>query len=132
MNTEELKLILDTVREVSQTAGIVGVFWVALHYLVQLATVLAAPIATAFAVARVAKYVHVWLVSKHTQPSGDTAERTKHEAMRLEAEKVKARACEATAQLREIATAAGIDTMLTSKLYNSDLNTIIGRLKGKA
>jgi len=132
MNTEELKLILDTVREVSQTAGIVGVFWVALHYLVQLATVLAAPIATAFAVARVAKYVHVWLVAKQTQPSGDTMERTKHEAMRLEAEKVKAQASEATAQLREIATAAGIDTMLASKLYSSDLNTIIGRLKGKA
>ena len=109
-----------------------GVFWVALHYLVQLATVLAAPIATAFAVARVAKYVHVWLVANQTQPSGDTVERTKHETIRLEAEKVKAQTSEATAQLREIATAAGIDTMLTSKLYSSDLNTIIGRLKGKA
>lgn len=32
MNQEELKLILDTVQSVAQTAGVAGVIWIVLHY----------------------------------------------------------------------------------------------------
>lgn len=57
MNTEELKMVLDTIKEVADTAGYVGLLWVCVHYLVQIVSVLAMPVAMAVVVVKVASHV---------------------------------------------------------------------------
>lgn len=54
MNPEELKLVLDTIREVAGTAGTVGIVWVVIHYLVLLAQAVMVPMASAWVVYKVA------------------------------------------------------------------------------
>lgn len=53
MNTDELKLVLDTIREVAGTAGTVGIVWVLIHYLVLLAQAVMVPMLTAWVCYRV-------------------------------------------------------------------------------
>lgn len=54
MNTEELKLVLDTIREVAGTAGTVGMAWVVIHYLVMLAQAVVVPFAIVWCLYKVA------------------------------------------------------------------------------
>ncbi len=53
MNNEELKLVLDTIREVAGTAGTVGIVWVVIHYFVMLMQAIAVPMLTAWVFWRV-------------------------------------------------------------------------------
>lgn len=65
MNIEELKLVLDTIREVASTAGYVGIAWVLLHYLVMAISALAMPVAWAVIAVKVAQYAaSVWTAPK--------------------------------------------------------------------
>jgi hypothetical protein len=47
MNIEELKLVLETIQSVAETAGWVGVVWVCIHYLVALASAIVWPVVVA-------------------------------------------------------------------------------------
>lgn len=57
MNIEELKLVLETIQGIASTAGWVGLAWVMLHYLTLILTAIAAPIASAWCLVRIVKYV---------------------------------------------------------------------------
>lgn len=61
MNTDELRMILETVKEVASTAGWVGVVWVVVHYIVLIVQSIAVPVAVCYAVIKVAPVLlQIW------------------------------------------------------------------------
>lgn len=55
MNIEELKLILETIKEVAQTAGYAGIAWVVIHYFTLLAQAVMVPICVCIMLVKVAR-----------------------------------------------------------------------------
>ena len=53
MNTDELRMVLDAIKEIAGTAGTVGIVWVVIHYLVLLCQAVVVPVATAWVFYRV-------------------------------------------------------------------------------
>lgn len=61
MNLEELRMVLDTIKDVATTAGYAGIVWVFLHYATLALGHIAIPIAWAVTVVLVARYAsRVW------------------------------------------------------------------------
>jgi hypothetical protein len=133
MNTEELKLILDTVRSVADTAGTAGIVWVCLHYLVQFAGLIAEPIAWAAGVGLSVKHVAAAINLRPSQASKDEQERTRRAEIEAETASKKLdsqeRENESRKQIESIAEAAGIKTIARGVLYSSDLTKILTKVK---
>lgn len=53
MNPDELRMILETVKDVASTAGWVGVVWVLVHYLVLIVQSVAIPVALCYGAIKV-------------------------------------------------------------------------------
>jgi hypothetical protein len=133
MNTEELKLILDTVRSVADTAGTAGIIWVLVHYLVQLAGVIAEPIAWAAGVGLSVKHVAAAINLRQSQASKDEQERTRRAEIEAETASKKLdsqeRENESRKQIESIAEAAGVKTLARGVLYSGDLAKILSKVK---
>lgn len=68
MNIEELKLILDTIKDVAQTAGYAGVTWIAVHYLVMLTQAVAVPICVCVMLVKITRAAtNAWVQRKTEQ-----------------------------------------------------------------
>jgi ABC-type bacteriocin/lantibiotic exporter with double-glycine peptidase domain len=133
MNTEELKLILDTVRSVADTAGTAGIIWVLVHYLVQLAGVIAEPIAWAAGVGFLAKHAAAAINTRQAQASKDEQERTRRAEIEAAtaANRLKSQESEndSRKQIESIAEAAGVKTVARGVLFSSDLTKILAKVK---
>jgi F0F1-type ATP synthase membrane subunit b/b' len=140
MNTEELKLILDTVRSVADTAGTAGIIWVLVHYLVQLAGVIAEPIAWAAGVGFLAKHAAAAINTRQAQVNTLQAQASKDEQERTRRAEIEAATAanrlksqesenDARKQIESIAEAAGVKTLARGVLYSSDLTKILSKVK---
>lgn len=143
MNADELKLILDTVKSVADTAGIAGITWICIHYLTIAIGHIAVPFAWAGGLIMVARYLSKVLIESERRKgdvkqlaSADEIEKTKRAGIELqktvqktEPAKVKAQLADQTVQLRSIAAAAGIKYSQWSGLMSSELEKIIDKVK---
>lgn len=143
MNAEELKLILDTVKSVADTAGVAGITWICIHYATIAIGHIAVPFAWTASLIMVARYGSKWLVEIERKKgevkqlaSADEIEKTKRTSIELqkvkeetELAKVKAQLAEQTVQLRSIAAAAGIKYSAWSGLMTSELEKIIDKVR---
>jgi len=128
---------MDTIKSVAGTAGTAGVVWICVHYLVQLITVVAAPICWAVSVIMVARYASVLIGGKQQVASADEVEKTKQKQIELERTKVDLEKSKADAQkhgaikqLCKIAQAAGLSHSEYSGIYNdADLAKLIEKVK---
>jgi len=130
MDIEQLKLILETLRSVADTAGTAGIVWLCAHYFVLLVQSLAVPVCTAAIFIVGLKQITKAEVSKKQQASADEQERTKQAELALERTKVEAAGKQAVQQLCAIASAAGVRHSEYSGIYTtSDLDKIITKVK---
>ena len=130
MDTEQLRMIMDTIKSVAGTAGTAGVVWICVHYLVQLITVVAAPICWAVSVVMVARYASTLIGSRVQTASADEIEKTKQKQIELEKAKVEMLKHETFIQLRKIAQAANASISEHGGIYlSSEFNRIIEKLK---
>lgn len=143
MNAEELKLILDTVKSVADTAGVAGIVWICIHYATIAIGHVAVPFSWAASLIMMARYGSKWLVEierkkgevkqlasadeiEKTKRAGIDAQKTKDE---IELAKVKAQLADQTVQLRSIAAAAGIKYSTWGGLMSSELEKIIDKVR---
>jgi hypothetical protein len=133
MNTEELRMILDTVKQVADTAGTAGIVWVCLHYFVQLAGIVAGPLAWALGIGLLAKHAASTITNLNNKPNATEIERTRRAEIEAQskAAQLQAQAEESKPrkQIEEIAKAAGVQTLAHGELYSTDLNKITAKLK---
>jgi hypothetical protein len=143
MSPEELKMILDTVKSVADTAGVAGITWICIHYATIAISHIAVPFAWAGGLIMVARYGSKWLTESDRRKgeikqlaSADEVEKTKRAVIgleqakeELEKAKVSAASSEATMQLKAIALAAGVPPPAYGGLYSKELNAVLGRLK---
>jgi hypothetical protein len=130
METEQLKLILDTIQSIAGQASTAGVVWVVVHYFVQLMTVIAAPVCWAVSVIMVARYTSKLIGDKQQVASADEQEKTKQKQIELEKVKMEIAKNEAVKQLCKIAKSAGVTHSEYSGIYSaSDLQKIIDKVK---
>lgn len=134
MDIEQLKLILDTVRSVAETAGMAGVIWVVIHYFVQLATVTVGPICMAMSAVLVIKHI-THAATKHNSARAESAsaneiEKTKQRQLELDKVKTEVESQRAIAQLVAIAEAAKVSASKYTGIYrDSDVAEIIKKVK---
>lgn len=130
MDTEQLRMIMDTIKSVAGTAGTAGVVWICVHYLVQLITIVATPICWAVSVVMVARYTTQLIGSKQEVASADEQEKTKQKQIELERVKVEAGKHQAVKQLCKIAASAGVSHSEYSGIYSdSDVLKIAEKVK---
>lgn len=67
MNIEELKLILETIKEVAQTAGYAGIAWVVIHYMTLLAQAVMVPICVCIMLVKIARISATALADRKKQ-----------------------------------------------------------------
>jgi ATP/ADP translocase len=118
MDTEQLKLILDTIQQVAGTASTAGVVWIIVHYFVQLMTVLSVPICWALSVILVARYASKLIGDKQQVASADEQEKTKQKQLELEKARAEIQKSDAVKQLCRIAAAAGVSHSQYSGFYH--------------
>lgn len=130
MDTEQLRMILETIKSVAGTAGTAGVVWICVHYFVQLLTVIAAPVCWAVSVVMVARYASNLWATRQQIASADEIEKTKQKHIELEKARVDATKHETTIQLKKIAQAANATFSEYSGIYlSSEFNKIIEKVK---
>lgn len=128
---------MDTIKSVAGTAGTAGVVWICVHYIVQLLTVIAAPICWAVSVVMVARYASTLIGSKVQTASADEVEKTKQKQVELERSKVELEKSTAETaknsaikQLCRIASSAGVSHSQYSGIYNEDdVKKIVDKVK---
>lgn len=144
MDHEQLKLILDTLRSIADTAGVAGIVWICVHYFVLLVQALAVPVSVAAIFIVGLRQVAKAYAAKQEKVSLDMAERTKQaelaiakakvdldaEVAKTESAKVSIAGKDATRQLVEIAKAAKVRHSEYSGIYEAkDLEAIVSKVK---
>lgn len=114
MNAEELRMVLDTIKDVAQTAGYAGSLWIVVHYLTTLVGSIVWPLAIAYGFIKAFGYIREVQLSYHSKPNADEVEKTKRARMELEKEVTRH-------QLKEIAAAAGMTSYYLSGLSDSEV-----------
>ena len=120
MSIEELRLVLETIREVSSTAGTVGMVWVFLHY----ATTLVAAVVWPTCIGVVAVLVTRLFIGASKAPSGDEVEKTKRAQLEVDRDVCRV-------QLHQIAESSGAPFSRYSGItLDRHLTNIINHVKG--
>ena len=137
MDIEQLKLILETLRSIADTAGTAGIVWLCAHYFVLLVQAIAVPVAAAAVLIVAARQFGRMHTSKDEKASANELEQTKREEIRtrqkeleLEKAKVETGSRGITKQLVAIAEAAKVSNSEYSGIYHAkDLEAIIAKVK---
>jgi hypothetical protein len=144
MDHEQLKLILDTLRSIADTAGVAGIVWICVHYFVLLVQALAVPVSVAAIFIVGLRQAAKVYAAKQEKLSLDMAERTKQaelaivksrvdldaEVAKTESAKVSIAGKDAVRQLVDIAKAAKVRHSEYSGIYEAkDLEAIVSKVK---
>ncbi len=118
MNAEELRLVLDTIKDVANTAGYAGSLWIVVHYLTAIIVQIVWPIAIVIGSVKIARYI--FEVQRHTATQADPneIEKTKRAEMELAASTV-------LNQLFLVADRAGFKCSRYTGMYSSDLEKLL-------